>query len=123
MARVSKITISLPAAQAAFLERLQALTGTSRSELIARAIREMEIRERESRYEKAYSRSLETDEETAFTDAAAEDFFSEPQTIQANPVVKATSRRAAAPHVRAATARSRTASTTARKKAGGRAAR
>jgi hypothetical protein len=61
----------------AFLERLQDRTGTSRSELIASALREMELREREARYAAAYSRRPETAEDLAFTDAAAESFFGE----------------------------------------------
>src|ERR1700722_7091810 len=89
MARVSKVTISLPPAQAAFLERLQARTGTSRSELIALALREAERREREELYAAAYSRHPETEAELAFTDAVTEDFFEESQAAVDIPAVKA----------------------------------
>jgi len=129
MAKVAKLTISLPPAQFAFLERLQALTGTSRSELIASALRAAELREREARYAAAYSGHPETREDLAFTDAATEDFFGGSRSASGSLPAKGSlpqrrpskkfleqataSRTAAAPRVRTAKARSRSTSTTA----------
>jgi Arc/MetJ-type ribon-helix-helix transcriptional regulator len=96
MGRVAKITISLPLAQAAFLDREQARTGTNRSELIARALREAELRLREQRYAAAYEKHPETADELAMSDEAAQDFFGAPASnVKGNGVATKPRRRAA----------------------------
>jgi hypothetical protein len=75
---VAKVTISLPPALAAFLDREQARTGATRSELVAQALWAAQLRAREARYAAAYAAHPETADELAFTDAATEDFFGTP---------------------------------------------
>jgi hypothetical protein len=79
MPRVEKVTVSLPKALLDYVERQRALTGANRSETVAEMLwesrRQTELRDREAQYRAAYAVQPETEEEEAFTSAAAADLF------------------------------------------------
>ena len=79
MPKVEKVTVSLPAALYAYVEREREQTGATRSETIAsllwRAKQAQEREEMEERYAKAYAEHPETEEEGAWMLAASAEMF------------------------------------------------
>jgi Arc/MetJ-type ribon-helix-helix transcriptional regulator len=81
MAKVEKVTVSLPPALLDFVERERARTGASRSETVVAMLsevrRRIELEAREARYAEAYARQPETEDERGFHDAAAAEAFAD----------------------------------------------
>jgi Arc/MetJ-type ribon-helix-helix transcriptional regulator len=79
MPRVEKVTVSLPKALLDYVEHRRSLTGANRSETVAEMLwevrRQTELRDREAQYRAAYAAQPETEEENAFTSAAADELL------------------------------------------------
>src|SRR6476661_4177908 len=80
MARVEKVTVSLPAELLAHIEERRREHGISRSEVVSdllwRGWHQIEGEDREGRYRAAYDTLPETGEELEWAEMAADEMFS-----------------------------------------------